>query len=247
VAAANFIANSRASKEALKSANILKSLNINVIIEGPVGAGKETLARYISPEASTIDEDLVESGRVEEEKSDLIVLNIDRCKNLHFLDSLAKRYRIIATSSTPTKSDIIERIFPIRIFLPPLSEREEDILPLAGKFLQELKESFSEEIDIDLESVDFDLSQNGDSLKKSVYFHYFAVNADEKKIMACMESFLKERIGTGNDYKEFLFLYEKPLIRAGFKRFKSQLKMAQMFGLNRNTLRKKIKEYEEKE
>ncbi len=246
VAVANFIAYSRASKEALKSANILKSLNINVLIEGPKGSGKETLARYISPEASIIKKDLNEIDKISEKSSDIIILNIDQCKNLHFLDSISKKSKIIATSNQTTKSEIIDRIFPIKIYLPPLSERKEDILPLAKKFLQEAQEVFSEEIEMDLTSVEFDLSENGDSIKKSIFFNYFIKNIEDNQIMECIEKFLFDKIGTKNDYKEFLYLYELPLIKAGFKKFKSQLKMAQMFGLNRNTLRKKIKDYEEK-
>jgi DNA-binding protein Fis len=38
-------------------------------------------------------------------------------------------------------------------------------------------------------------------------------------------------------------LYEVPLIRAGIKRFKSQLQLADKLGLNRNTLRKKIADH----
>jgi DNA-binding protein Fis len=40
-----------------------------------------------------------------------------------------------------------------------------------------------------------------------------------------------------------LHLYEVPLIRAGIKKFKSQLQLSDKLGLNRNTLRKKITEH----
>ena len=43
----NYIAKSRASIEALKSANLLKSVTINALIVGEAGVGKETLARHI--------------------------------------------------------------------------------------------------------------------------------------------------------------------------------------------------------
>ncbi len=244
--AANFIANSRASKEALKSANILKSLGINVLIEGPKGSGKETLSKYISSEAIVVKNSLNDIDKIGKNSNDIIILNIENCKNLHSLEAISKKYRIIATSNQPTKSDIIDKIFPIKIYLPPFSERKEDILPLAKKFLEEAKEIFAEEISLELENIDFDLSENGDSIKKTVFFNYFIKNIKDTQIIECLEDFLKEKIGTGNDYKEFLYLYEVPLIKAGFKKFKSQLKMAEMFGLNRNTLRKKINDNKEK-
>ena len=59
-----------------------------------------------------------------------------------------------------------------------------------------------------------------------------------------MENFLIEKIGSNNDYRNFLHLYEVPLIQAGIKRFKSQLQLSERLGLNRNTLRKKIAENE---
>lgn len=48
----------------------------------------------------------------------------------------------------------------------------------------------------------------------------------------------------GNDaYREYLGIYEKPLIQAGLKKYGSQLQLSQVLGINRNTLRKKIYEH----
>jgi DNA-binding protein Fis len=63
--------------------------------------------------------------------------------------------------------------------------------------------------------------------------------------MQVTEKYLYDRLGSHNDYRNFLYLYEVPLIRAGLKRFKSQLQLADKLGLNRNTLRKKIAENKE--
>jgi DNA-binding protein Fis len=62
--------------------------------------------------------------------------------------------------------------------------------------------------------------------------------------MQIIEAFLDDKLGSNNDYRDFLHLYEVPLIRAGMKRFKSQLQLSERLGLNRNTLRKKIAENE---
>ncbi len=240
--AANFIANSKASKEALKSANILKTLNINVLIEGPTGVGKELLAKYISNDAPVIKENLSNLKQLSQSSKDIIILNIEKCKNLHIFEEIDKKHRIIATSNQITKSEIIDKIFPIKIYIPPLQDRPEDILPIAKKFLKEANEIFSRDLDINLEKIDFNLDENGDSIKKDIYLHFFLENISDKQIMMCLEKYLINKIGTQKDYKQFLYLYEVPLIKAGFKRFKSQLKMAEMLGLNRNTLRKKINE-----
>jgi len=64
--------------------------------------------------------------------------------------------------------------------------------------------------------------------------------------MSVMEDFLDKKLGGRNDYRDNLHLFDVPLIRSGFKKFNSQLNMSEKFGLNRNTLRKKITEYKDK-
>ncbi|WP_200762427.1 helix-turn-helix domain-containing protein [Nitrosophilus alvini] len=244
VAVTNFIAYSRASKEALKSANLLKSLQINVLIEGEYGVGKKTLASYIAPDAPVVDANSDELKEFVQKNDELIITDIEKIRNFQLFSEILKlkKIRIIATSNTILKNDAVDKIFSIKIYLPPLREREEDIFPLAEKFYGEAKQIFGDENDFDLSKADFDLRQNADSLRRSVFFSYLINNIDDKEIIKCMETFLFKHIGSGDDYRKFLYLYEVPLIKAGMKRFKSQLKMAEKFGLNRNTLRKKIQE-----
>jgi len=49
-------------------------------------------------------------------------------------------------------------------------------------------------------------------------------------------------LGGNNAYRENLPIFERPLIEAGLKRYRSQLRLSSILGLNRNTLRKKINE-----
>jgi len=55
-----------------------------------------------------------------------------------------------------------------------------------------------------------------------------------------MADYLFDKLGSNSDYRNFLYLYEVPLIKAGLNKFNSQLKLSDKLGLNRNTLRKKI-------
>ncbi len=54
VTVTNFLGTSRASTEAFKTANLLKTLTVNALIYGENGTGKLTLARYILPNAPTL-------------------------------------------------------------------------------------------------------------------------------------------------------------------------------------------------
>ena len=90
-----------------------------------------------------------------------------------------------------------------------------------------------------------DLSKNAVSLKRQILILSIFKDIGESDIMQLLYSYIVEKLGSGDDYKKFLHLYEAPLIRAGLKRFKSQLQLSEKLGLNRNTLRKKISQNKE--
>ena len=71
---------------------------------------------------------------------------------------------------------------------------------------------------------------------------YLLQDIKESELMDIIQNYLTDKLGSNNDYKNFLHLYEVPLIKSGLNRFKSQLQLSDKLGLNRNTLRKKIAE-----
>jgi len=87
-----------------------------------------------------------------------------------------------------------------------------------------------------------DISTNTHSLKRSIYQQAFSQNCTPKDIEEILYHYLYREMEGNNDYKDYLPLYERPLIEAGLKKFGSQLKLADILGINRNTLRKKIHE-----
>ena len=243
---AEFISKSRASFEALRSANLLKSLNINALIIGEEGVGKTTLAKYII-DAPVVDaqegiETIVKSLQ---EGSDLIIKNFDKILHFDILEKELKQHknRIIATSRKDIYEKISDKFFSLKINLPPLRERSEDISLLSKKFFNEIVSLFSIGDSLELDDIHLDISRNCHSLKESVYKAVVESVLDEDDIMRILENILSTKIGSKDDYRKNLYLYEIPLIKAGKKRFKSQSKMAEEFGINRNTLRKKINEY----
>jgi DNA-binding protein Fis len=245
-----YIAKSRASIEALKSANLLKSLNINALVLGQNGVGKKELCRYILPDAQVVDgRDLQEVLGYISTKDNVIIKDFNSITNYQKVKSAIEVYktRIIATSSKSLNDKIMDEFFSLKITIPPLSEREEDIQPLAKKFFEEVSHVFGDERykDISLDDFKFDTSENCYSLRKSVYLKYLIDSLSEDDVMLVMEEFLSKKIGGRNDYRDQLHLFDVPLIRSGFKKFNSQLAMSEKFGLNRNTLRKKINEYKE--
>ncbi|HHD78921.1 MAG TPA: Fis family transcriptional regulator, partial [Epsilonproteobacteria bacterium] len=66
---------------------------------------------------------------------------------------------------------------------------------------------------------------------------------NSSEIEEVLYTYLLKHMGGNDAYREYLSLYEKPLIEAGLKKFGSQLQLSQVLGINRNTLRKKIHEH----
>lgn len=241
----DFIARSPAAKEALKSANLLKSLNTSALIEGPLGAGKLTLARYILPYGVGIGDDDIETLSYSPEMDNgIIVKDFHKLTQYGKLESWLKEHpvRMIATAAEPLSDSILDTFFSIRVYLPSLKERQEDVQPLAKKFLKEAQGilGIGMEKEIKPDRLILDLKDNCHSLRRSIFFTFLMDNIGENEIMIMMENYLMKHIGGNNDYRDHLYLYEAPLIRAGMKQFKSQLQLAEKLGLNRNTLRKKI-------
>ena len=241
-----FIAASKPLKEALKSANLLKSLKFNTLLLGQPGTGRHTLARLMMPDAPLVHGDDANLYTQIEKHPRLIVDRMEKIASTGKFFQAVKKYGVQIVAIAPEDfAEEYRAFFSVHIVLPPLAERPEDIAPLAEKFRQEVGALFgegSEAFVVDLESVD--LSENAFSLRRSVMLQYLLTTVDEAEIMRIMESHLASRMEEGEDlYRRLLYLYEVPLIRAGTKKYRSQLKMSQVFGLNRNTLRKKIQEW----
>lgn len=242
----NFLTASDASLEAFKTANLLKSLSVSAVIIGARGTGKLTLARYILPHAPVIDASNLDELLDSLEKYDAVIVHrMDEISNLkRFEEALGRtKTRIIATGGFRFSQEQLENIFSIRLVIPALNERPEDIVLLKDFFTKEAQETFGKIASDNTNEFVPDVSENAFSLRRQVYLHYLLSSVEENDLMGIVESFLFDKIGSNNDYRKFLHLFEVPLIRAGIKKFKSQLQLADRLGLNRNTLRKKIAEH----
>jgi len=245
VVVTNFLGTSRASSEAFKTANLLKTLTVNALIYGETGTGKLTLARYILPNAPVLTtENFDELLEAINSSNELIITHIEKAPNLkRLLEAIAlAKTRVVVTSDESGQNEILQEAFSVRIHIPPLTERLEDVSALLELFMSEANVIFGEERAFSMPTYELDLSNNAISLRKQLFLHYQFSNISENDLMGIMEQYLEGRLGSKNDYRKYLYLYEVPLIRVGLREFKSQLKLSDKLGLNRNTLRKKIAE-----
>jgi DNA-binding NtrC family response regulator len=239
----NFVTFSNASKEALKTATLLKTLNVNSLITGDSGVGKKSLAKYILPDAPILDaSNFDELLTILESTTQIIITNLQNSPNLKILVDIIKsnNIRVVATSKNYISGDNIDELFSVKFDIPPLSQREEDVVELVKIFSKEASVLFGVNNKFNIEEFTPDLSQNSNSLRRQVMVNYLLQDIKDTELIDIIKNYLVDKLGSNSDYRNFLYLYEVPLIKVGLNKYKSQLQLADKLGLNRNTLRKKI-------
>ncbi len=239
-----FIAKSESSKKLLNIAQMSSSLPVNILIIGPKGVGKKILAQNILPDASifdakTLEETLINKTANIEEFIEIIITNIEQVVNKkEFLERLSN-IKVVATTTYLPQD--IEASFAVKLDIPPLIERKEDLEELIKLYLKEAKEIY--EIEIDSKDIDIDLSSNGVSLKKSIFKNSILKSLKDDDMDYSLEQFILNKLKKEYSYKDLLECFEVPLLKAAKKEYKSQLQMANKLQINRITLRKKIDQY----
>ena len=235
-----FLSNSAQINNIIKGLTISKSLFVSVMIIGEPHTGKKSLVKMLFPNSKFIDANNEEEMfKALDSYDEVIIYNFEAIVNPEMLNFENKR--VIAIANKITNSSAIENKFAFIYHIPPLREREEDIKLLSDYFANIIKKEFSLN-DIEIDDRDIDLSENIKSLKASIYKKLTLNNLTQKDIEKILYDYLYKNIDGNNAYREYLPLFEKPLIEAGLAKFKSQLRLSTVLGLNRNTLRKKIYE-----
>jgi len=228
----------------IKGFNLTKTLFVSSIMIGEAHSGKKTLACYLFPDAPVVSGK--NRNRVMEllnEVDELIITDFEMLGNQESLNFENKR--IIATANYIANQKIIDNLFAFIYTVPSLKERHDDVLFLKDKFITEAKSNLMlETSNISIKDIPLDLSANSKSLKKSIYHYLIKHSMNKEDIQQTIFNYMLNNLEGNNGYKEYLVLYEKPLIEAGLKKFGSQLQLSQILGINRNTLRKKIHEHD---
>ena len=227
----------------IKSFNLTKTLFVSSIIIGEANTGKKTLARYLFPDTPLVSGNNQKEVEDALENSDeLIITDFEKLSNQSSLDFTNKR--IIATADYMGNQELIDDLFAFIYMMPTLQERPEDVNHLKNIFIKEaLSTLMIEDGTFESDDIPLNLSKNSKSLKRSIFLHLFKYSMDDKDIKEVLYHYLLKNLDGNDGYREYLGLYEKPLIEAGLKKFGSQLQLSQVLGINRNTLRKKIHEH----
>ena len=241
----DYIAQDEISKEILNSAKLLQAVNVNALIIGSLGVGKKSLAKYILPNSKIYDAKIlqqdIKDDAINLQNDAIIIDRIEEISNINlFLEWINDNsIRVIAISTTDILNQKIKDIFSINLEIPDLYKRENDTKLLIQKFSNEASKT------LDMQTVSnakliTNISNNAHSLRKSIYFSYLFETIGEEEILMFLERYLSEHLEGENSYKDLLYLFEVPLIKASTKKYKSQVQVAKHLGLNRITLRKKL-------
>jgi len=236
-----FLSNSPQIEKISKGFNLSRSLFVSSLLIGEEHTGKKTLIKTLFPNSTYVDASNEHELLATLEKHDeLIIYNFEKVKNVEQLNFEHKRIVAIANSLKERRK--YSNIFAFIYEMPSLKERE-DLEELIAYFQKEIQKELMIEEKIALEVEKLDLTHNIQSLRASIYKQILLSTFTKEDIHAFLYAYLFKEMQGNNAYREHLGLFEEPLIRAGLKKFKSQLKLAGVLGLNRNTLRKKIQEY----
>ena len=240
-----FITQSPISKQIKKSAILSMNLPVNTLIIGEQGVGKKLLAQEILPNSTAFYakelEQLIISKHIDlKEYSSIIIYHLEDVINIdEFLQHLTN-IKIVAT--TNQKLTKYNTIFAVKIEIPPLSQRNEDLQKLIEIYTQEALNIYNLSKG-DIDNTKLDLNGNGITLKQSIFKHIVLQSMSQKDILSILESYLYKQLQKNKTYKELLSIFEIPLLKASIKAFKSQLKISKQLAINRVTLRKKLHNY----
>jgi len=239
-----FFTTSEKVQHIIKSFNLTKTLFVSSIIIGEPHTGKKTLTKYLFPNVPLVSgENQEEVEEALKNYDELIITDFEKLTNQNTFDFTNKR--IIATANYIGNSSVIDELFGFIYHMPSLLERPEDVVFLTEHFIKEAKTTLLlEELEIDHKDILVNLSQNSQSLKRDIYLHILKFSMKQHDIEEILYQYLLKNLDGNDGYREYLGIYEKPLIEAGLKKYGSQLQLSQVLGINRNTLRKKIHEHE---
>jgi len=218
-----------------------KKLFVSSLVYGEKYTGKKSIVKELFNDFVWVDgNNFKEVLTVLKNNSFIVIMNFEKIGNIESLNFENKN--IIAIYNGVELNKKIEEKFAFLYYIPSLSQRE-NLDEIIKYFLNEAKKIFEINKDIVLEKQDLDLSQNFKSLKKTIYKLVLYDNISQKELSVILYRYFLNNFDKINTYKKFLESFEKPLIKVGLKIYKSQLKLSEVLGINRNTLRKKINEY----
>ncbi len=233
---------SKSVQQIEKGLQLTRSLFVTSLLIGEPYTGKRTLVRTIFPATPIVDgADTRQLRQMLKTENELVIDRFDKVENPEELDFNGKR--IVAIADITRTDATLDRLFAFIYRMPPLRERPEDVDALVEALTRRAREDLGIEEARIPERSRIDIRQNIRSLRASVYRSVLLDAMERDDLEEALEHYFERTLEGNNAYRENLGILERPLLRAGLKRYKSQLRLSDVLGINRNTLRKKLHEH----
>ncbi len=225
-----------------KGLSLSRSLLVASIVIGEPYSGKLTLVKSIYPNALFVDAmDISDVELALANNQEVVIYNFEYVKNISSLNF--QNHRVIAIANRVDNMRIINDKFAFIYFMPPLKERKDEVKKITKDISSKIKDELMLDDSVEIDFDKLDLSQNFKSFKISLYKELIKRSLSTKDIEEVLYEYYLEHLDGEDGYSEYISMFEVPLIKAGLKKYGSQLKLSKVLGLNRNTLRKKINEH----
>ena len=226
----------------VKGLTLTRSLYVSSILIGEPHTGKRSLVAHLFPDLPRAD------GRdhagVISALAQTDALIIEHYEQLPYPENIdLEGKHIIAIAEYAANPKTLDDQFAFLYTMPPLRERLEDVDLYAQHYQDEAEVLFGLEGPVTLVRSRLDLRRNHQSLRASVFREVLFQHADREMFEWGLYHYFHRHLPEESRYHHHLSLLERPLLRAGLERYESQLKLAEALGINRNTLRKKIREH----
>ncbi len=237
-----FLSHSETINKIYQSLKSTKDIFVSSIIYGERYCGKKSLVKQIFNNSYWVDGKSIKDVKdALENNSYVVITNFEKITDLDSLNF--ENVNVVAIYNNKTLDSRVENKFAFIYHMPSMREREEDVKLFTQYYLETAKDIYDIKEDIKIDKNDIDISQNLKSLKKSIYKTTLLKSLNREDIFYCLYNFYLKNYNGNNIYKKELETFEKALIKSGLELYKSQLKLSEILGINRNTLRKKINEY----
>jgi len=226
------------------------------------GANYKKIGKFEQAEGGTIFLDELAELSLEMQVKFLRVLQERQLERVGSSNSINVDVRVIAATNKDLakelengsfREDLYYRVNVVKINIPPLRERKEDIIPMASAFLHEFSRDYNKKLSIiDIEAMHILLNHpwkgNVRELKNVMERSVVIANKDEEMLSV---NHLPIEISDNNYFRQFrekteitLKEYEKLIIIYTLDKVNgNKTKAAKILDIERQTLYNKIKEY----
>lgn len=145
------------------------------------------------------------------------------------------------------RKDLFYRLNVIPVYIPPLRERKEDILPLVYHFLEQFNQQYNREVEFSPNVLEVFLEQTWEGNIREVENMVERLVVTNEHVVTVKDLSVNFRKATfqssGKNLQEILDEVEMAIVLDVYKKYRSSYKVAKKLGISQSAATRKIKKY----